>query len=126
MERYIEYQKASEVLFKDSEYNNCCTCLYYSALHRMMYAIVHDPQHPRAYDDLNPLDENLHKRIFSSILNKITNKRDEDIIKDSFNGLFDLRHIADYNPDSLTQDDAFTAKQLHSSLMGVMRNRFPL
>ena len=126
MERYAEYEKASDILFKKGDYNNSCVCLYYSALHRMMYAIVHDPKHPKDYDSLNPLNEDIHDKIYHQICNKLTNRRDEGILKDSFGGLIKLRHKADYEQESLTQDEYFNAKQFHTSLMNLLQTRFPV
>ena len=126
LRRSEERCRAARILLDKRLYDACVVAYYYGVLQRMMYALNEDSRRPLSYDSQVPINEDIHKKIFTEIRNRITNTREEKAFKEQFEELFNYRKKADYLPDSITQEECAACRTLFDGLMARLNRCFPL
>ena len=118
--------RAALLLLSKCNYDGSAVAFYYSVLQRMMYALNEAEKRPLAYENQNPLNEELHHKILQEIINRIGNKKQEDDFEELFEELFNLRKKADYSSDSISQEECTQCRGLHEKLMARLDRFFPV
>lgn len=78
-----------------------------------------------AYENQNPLDEDIHERTLENIIARLVNKRDVEKITSLFNdGLLPLRKKADYDSEQCTQEECANCRAWCESLRRLLDERF--
>lgn len=126
LRRSEDNEKAALLLLGKRNYDGSVVAFYYSVLQRMMYALNEAERRPLPYESQNPLNEELHHKILTEITNRIDNRRDEDGFKAQFEELFDLRKKADYQAESITQDECAKCRMLYEGLKEKLNRLFPI
>lgn len=109
-----QYYQAGLELLQEKLYDQSVVCFYYSVLQQMMYSLTIAENNPVAYENQNPLDENLPFRICNDVIQRIkgTYKKDIEYIREKFlMGLLAYRHKADYSGDSITQLECLDCRE---------------
>lgn len=126
LRRSEDNAKAALLLLGKRNYDGSVVAFYYSVLQRMMYALNGAERRPLPYESQNPLNEELHHKILMEITNRIDNRRDEDGFRAQFEELFELRKKADYEAESITQDECVKSRMLYDGLMEKLNRLFPI
>lgn len=126
LRRSEENLKAALLLLGGHNYDGSAVAFYYSVLQRMMYALNEAEKRPLAYENQNPLNEELHHKVLQEIINRIGNKKQEDDFEELFEELFNLRKKADYSSDSICQEECVKCRDLYEKLMARLDRFFPV
>lgn len=119
------YFKAGVELLSKGLYSQSIACFYYSALQKMWYSLTISTLHPMAYENQNPLDENIHKRTLENISLNITRHKDLEKVNDLFRDkLLPLRKKADYEPDLCSLEECVECRAWCESLRSLLNERF--
>ena len=70
------YYKAGLELLSKRLYSQSIACFYYSVLQKMWYSLTVSPLRPMAYENQNPLDENIHERTLEDITLRLIGRKD--------------------------------------------------
>lgn len=126
LKRSEDSRKAARLLLDNRKYDGAVAAYYYSVLQRMMYALNEDVKRPLSYEQQNPLNENIHNRILTEIINRFTNNSEGTAFRNIFEKLSDFRKKADYTADSITQDECAMCRSLYEQLIGKLNRFFPV
>lgn len=122
--RSQNYYQAGVNLLSARLYEQSIACFYYSVLQRMMYSLTVSKNNPVPYDNQNPLDENIHKRMLSDIVQRI-NTSDSGVFQSLFlDDLLPKRKGADYEQTELTMDDCVEYRALCDRLLSMLKRYF--
>ena len=119
-------KNAAFLLLGKHHYDGCVVAFYYSVLQRMMYALNENKKRPLHYENQNPLDENIHQKILIEITNRIGNQKEGESFKQKFEELLEYRKKADYQWDSITQEECVNCRALYEGMMSKLNRFFPL
>lgn len=119
------YYKAGLELLSRRLYSQSIACFYYSVLQKMWYSLTVSPLRPMAYEDQNPLDEDIHERTLENIISRLTIRRDVEKIKEFFHeNMLPLRKKADYYPTLCSQEECVECREWCESLRRLLDERF--
>lgn len=119
------YYKAGLELLSRRLYSQSIACFYYSVLQKMWYSLTVSPLRPMAYEDQNPLDEDIHERTLGNIISRLTIRRDVEKIKEFFHeNMLPLRKKADYSPTLCSQEECVECREWCESLRRLLDERF--
>lgn len=119
------YYKAGLELLSRRLYSQSIACFYYSVLQKMWYSLTVSPLRPMAYEDQNPLDENIHERTLENIISRLTIRRDVEKINEFFHeNMLPLRKKADYYPNLCSQEECVECREWCESLRRLLDERF--
>lgn len=120
----IYYNAGLELLSKRL-YSQSIACFYYSVLQKMWYSLTISPLRPMAYEDQNPLDEDIHERTLEDITLRLTGRKDVERVNDLFrNKLLPLRKKADYESTQCTLEECADCRAWCESLRRLLDERF--
>ena len=126
LSRSVDNQKAALLLMDRRNYDGSVVAFYFSVLQRMMYALNETERRVLPYERQNPLNQELHHKILMEITNRIDNRRDEDSFRVQFEKLYELRKKADYEAESITQEECAKSRTLYDGLMEKLNRLFPI
>lgn len=120
----IYYNAGIELLSKRL-YSQSIACFYYSVLQKMWYSLTVSPLRPMAYEDQNPLDENIHERTLEDITLRLNGRKDIEKMNELFRDkMLPLRKKADYDPDLCSEDECADCREWCDSLRRLLDERF--
>lgn len=126
LSRSVDNQKAALLLMDRRNYDGSVVAFYFSVLQRMMYALNETERRVLPYERQNPLNQELHHKILMEITNRIDSRRDEDSFRVQFEKLYELRKKADYEAESITQEECAKSRTLYDGLMEKLNRLFPI
>lgn len=119
------YYKAGLELLSKRLYSQSIACFYYSVLQKMWYSLTISPLRPMAYEEQNPLDEDIHERTREDITLRLTGRKDIEKVNDLFRDkLLPLRKKADYEPTLCTLEECTDSRMWCESLRRLLDERF--
>ena len=119
------YYKAGIELLSKRLYSQSIACFYYSVLQKMWYSLTVSPLCPMAYEDQNPLDENIHERTLEDITLRLTGRKDIEKMNELFRDkMLPLRKKADYDPALCSQEECVDCREWCESLRRLLNERF--
>lgn len=118
------YYQAGVNLLSARLYDQSIACFYYSVLQKMMYSLTVSKRNPIPYENQNPLDENIHKRMLSDIVQRI-NTSDSGVFQSLFlNDLLPKRKTADYEQTDITMDACVEYRALCDRMLSILKRYF--
>ncbi len=118
------YYKAGLELLSKRLYSQSIACFYYSVLQKMWYSLTVSPLHPKAYEDQNPLDEDIHIRTLENITSRLRRKDREKINELFRDKMLPLRKKADYDSALCSQEECVECREWCESLRRLLDERF--
>lgn len=119
------YYKAGLELLSKRLYSQSIACFYYSVLQKMWYSLTVSPLHPMAYENQNPLDENIHERTLEDITLRLIRRKDIKKMNELFRDkMLPLRKKADYDPALCSQKECVECREWCESLRRLLDERF--
>ena len=119
------YYNAGLELLSKRLYSQSIACFYYSVLQKMLYSLTISPLRRKAYEDQNPLDENIHKRTLEDITSRINGRKDIEKINELFRDkMLPLRKKADYEPAQCYIEECAECRGWCESLRRLLDERF--
>ena len=125
LKRSEDNHKAALLLLSKGIYDGSVVAFYYSVLQRMMYALNEAEKRPLSYESQNQFNEEFHHKMMMEIKNRIQNTRQGNYFEDLFEELFNLRKKADYQADSISQDECARSRSLYEGLIERLNRYFP-
>lgn len=120
----IYYEAGLELLSKRL-YSQSIACFYYSVLQKMWYSLTVSPLHPMAYENQNPLDENIHERTREDVIMRLSRSKDVEKVNDLFRDkLLPLRKKADYEPALCSLEECVSSREWCESLRRILDECF--
>lgn len=119
------YYNAGLELLSKRLYSQSIACFYYSVLQKMWYSLTVSPISPMAYENQNPLDENIHKRTLENITLRLIGRKDIEKMNELFRDkMLPLRKKADYAPTLCSQEECVVCREWCESLRRFLDERF--
>lgn len=120
--RSESYLMAAQKLRDVGKYNTATALAYYAAFMYMRYVWAHASAVAKDYENQNPLNEEIHKRVFQSVKNYLEtnngNGRGFEILVDE---LFALRKKADYEQGDVGKTECGVAVDCAEKLIKMMK-----
>lgn len=124
-QRSAVYYRAGLELLSKRQYSQSIACFYYSVIQKMWYSLTVSSLRPMAYEDQNPLDEDIHERTLKDITLRLTGRKDVEKVNDLFRDkMLPLRKKADYEPTLCTQEECLECREWCESLRSLLNYRF--
>lgn len=121
---YVYYKAGIELLSKRL-YSQSIACFYYSVLQKMWYSLTVSPLRPMAYENQNPLDENIHERTLEDITLRLIGRKDIEKMNELFRDkMLPLRKKADYDSALCSQEECVECRGWCESLRRLLDERF--
>lgn len=119
------YYNAGIKLLSKRLYSQSIACFYYSVLQKMWYSLTISPLRPMAYENQNPLDENIHERTLEDITLRLNGRKDIEKMNELFRDkMLPLRKKSDYDPDLCSEDECADCRKWCESLRRLLDERF--
>lgn len=120
------YLNAAKNLRDDRKYNPATALAYYAAFMYMRYVWANANVNAVDYQSQNPLNEDVHNRVFTNVADYLASHRgDENKFRSSWDNLSNLRHKADYEKNDITDTECCDAIDCAERLIKMMK-KLPL
>lgn len=126
LSRSQESHNAAMFLMQSRHYTCSVVAMYYSVLQRMMYALATDEIRPISYEEQNPPDGTIHRKVLTEIKNRIPIAKEANSFKELFENLYILRKKADYQSENISQDECAQCRNIYDGLKSRLNRFFPV
>lgn len=123
-DRCGHYYNAGLEMLSHKMYGQSVICFYFSVLQQMMYSLKISADRPIEYEKQNPLNESVHERIPTDIIQRVKMPREANSIKELFGEVLELRKKADYSPSPITLEECLECREKCESLKSKLHRFF--